>query len=517
MRRDNCINPPKKRDTDMDEREVVATLTYLAGARQQFRLSELRQYLSEALPLPDLAALVAPHLPGLNLAMSDAGGDYQISRLQKAVPFIPTDADRERQESFFASPKVPERFQQLFEDYVAKKTGKDWDDPVVLERIRNAILAQKSTYWDERPDRTISYRKGYQVLAYLTYHLPVSMVQCEHILWQLASDGLFKTRMTILDVGTGPGTVPLAVIDLLDRLEDCRAEIHTVEQSEENLEAFRAIVPPAAKMEGKVRVMPPIQTDLLSISPSDLPKNIDLMVFSSVLNELRTLSVSERADLVSGLMENLAEDGTLLIIEPADLVNSTTLRETALALVGHGLGIYSPCSFLWGTRCRAERCWSFEQKGNMQPTRLMVRVSEGREAYRYLNTDIKYSYAIIRKDRSSRRPYRVPRGAKFARFSDLHRHRDREINVVGVLVSGNLGDKDGGFFKLCDGTPAKPVYAAVNPHLPEEIRDALQGVPYGDIVELFGVVVRYNKDHDAYNLVVTRNTRIRRVPCSVQG
>jgi len=153
----------------------------------------------------------------------------------------------------------------------------------------------------------------------------------------------------------------------------------------------------------------------------------------------------------------------------------------------------------------------------MLPTRLMVRVSESSEPYRYLNTDIKYSYAVIRKDRSSRRPYRVPRGAKFARFSELHRHLEREINVVGVLVSGNLGDTNGGFFKLCDGTPAKPVYAMVNPHLPEEIRDVLPGIPYGEIVELLGVTVRYNRDHDAYNLVVTRNTRIRRIRCSTQA
>jgi len=302
----NCINPPQKTDTLMDEREVVATLTYLAGARQQFMLSELRQYLSEELPLPRLAALVAPRLTGLNLSMSEADGDFLISRLPKTAPFIPGDADRERQEAFFASPKIPEQFQRLFENYVAKKTGKAWDDPVVLERIRNAIVAQKSTYWDERPDRTISYRKGYQVLAYLTYHLPVSMVQCEHILWQLVSDGLFKTRMTILDVGTGPGAVPLAVIDLLSRLDGCRAEIHTVEQSEENLEAFRAIVPPAAETEGKATIMPPIRADLLSLSLSDPPKGLDLMIFSSVLIELRTLSVSDRADLVFRLTDYLA-------------------------------------------------------------------------------------------------------------------------------------------------------------------------------------------------------------------
>ena len=56
------------------------------------------------------------------------------------------DAGRERQLAFFRNPEVPDYIQRLVEGYIERKTTKAWDDPVVLDRMRNAILVQKSRY-----------------------------------------------------------------------------------------------------------------------------------------------------------------------------------------------------------------------------------------------------------------------------------------------------------------------------------------------------------------------------------
>ncbi|KUG19468.1 MAG: small ribosomal subunit Rsm22 family protein [Methanomicrobiaceae archaeon] len=431
-----------------------------------------------------------------------------------APPLALSASERRRQKAFLFAPEIPGHIQELVEGYIEQKTGKPRDDPKVLDRLRNAVMVQKSRYWNRRERKAIPYRKGYQVLGYLAYHFPVYMIQFEHILLQLADDGLLKDRMRILDAGTGPGVVPLAVIDFLGRLDDGRAEIHAIERSEEHLEAYAALVPPAAAAAGgRVRVMPPIRADIASLSPDTIPDGIDLLVFSNVLNELSDQSIDERADIVMALAEKVADGGIVVIVEPADLANATTLRQTALALTDRGLAMHRPCSFIWGTRCRPERCWTFEQKGNIRPTRLAERLAGESGAYRFVNVDIKYASAVLRKGGLPRQAVRVPRGAKFARFSQLGRHRDRHINAVGALMSGDLGSGAGSVYLLCDGTPAKPVYAVVPARLRGEIRSALRKVPYGDIVELHDVIVRYNREHDAYNLVVHKKTRIRRVAC----
>jgi len=38
--------------------------------------------------------------------------------------------------------------------------------------------------------------------------------------------------------------------------------------------------------------------------------------------------------------------------------------------------------------------------------------------------------------------------------------------------------------------------------------DLITSAPYGSILELRNVLVRYNKTHDAYNLLVSRNTKV---------
>ncbi len=424
-------------------------------------------------------------------------------------PLTISDAGRERQLAFFQAPEVPDYIQRLVEDYIERKTTKAWDDPVVIDRMRNAILVQKRRYWK---GHRVSYRKAYQVLGYLAYHAPVYLVQFEHILWQIIGQGLAKPHMRILDVGTGPGVVPLAIIDLLGRVGTGSADIHAVERSEEHLEAYSAIVPAAAAARGgAVRVENPIRADIMALAKEDLPDRIDMMIFSNVLGELRNMKVEERADLVVGLADRLAPDGTIVVVEPADLENATAMRRTVRAIADRGLTIYSPCSFMWGTPCNPERCWTFEQRGNIRPTRLMERLAEEGDSYRFINVDIKYSSALLRMDGKVQQTYRVPPGAKFARLSHLHRHRDRMINVVAALMSGNLGDERTGVYKVCDGTPAKPVYAVIPATLRGPNRDILGELAYGDIVGFSRVLVRYNRDHDAYNLVILPRTGIRPV------
>ena len=68
----------------------------------------------------------------------------------------------------------------------------------------------------------------------------------------LARDGLLKTSMDILDIGTGPGVVPLAIADFYSGLmTHARPSVNSLERSEEHIEAFtylrNACVPPGGQ------------------------------------------------------------------------------------------------------------------------------------------------------------------------------------------------------------------------------------------------------------------------------
>jgi hypothetical protein len=492
----------------MTAKDTISTLKYIAGTRPAFFLSEILCCLDEPLSVDEVFALIRPRLQELNLAAEKTGDDYRITRCVPARPYCLNDGERRRLFLFFSGHALPSPIERSIEQYITKKVGKDWDDPVILGRLRRAITAQKDGYWRPERKQPVKYTKGYSVLGYLAYHFPVYFMQTEHLLAMLARDGLLKQSMTVLDAGTGPGVVPLAIADFYSRLDGARATVYSVERSEEHIEAFVFLRDACVPKGGRVGIKRPVNADVRDLPDAALKEKIDLVVFSNVLNELSGTSADERADIVMRTAENLAQDGSILIVEPAEESASTRLRQLSLALKKRGLAIHSPCSFVWGTNCTPDRCWSFVTAPEIRPTALMKALADCDEPYRYVNTDIKYSYVVLQKDGRRKETCRVPPKSKVLRLSSIHRHTGRRVNVIASKMSEDLGDARTHVFLLCDGSAQGPVYGVLPSFHITPANDLLMQAPYGTILELQNVLVRYNKAHDAYNLLVNRNTKI---------
>ncbi|MCK9630476.1 MAG: methyltransferase domain-containing protein [Methanoregula sp.] len=487
---------------------LITTVKYVAGTRPAFHLSEIIPYLDDPVSVDEIYRIISPELPRLGLTAKKTGDDVEISRVLPGPAYILNDREQKRIDTFLAGREIPVTLAEAIERYITKKAAKDWNDPTVIERLRKAITAQKDDYWKPSHKRSLRYTKGYRVLGYLAYHFPVYFMQTEHLLAGLARDGLLKKSMTILDVGTGPGVVPLAIADLWSRLDGARAAVYSIERSEEHIEAFLSLRDAFVPRGGPVSIKPPVKADMLEPLPSTLPEKFDLIIFSNVLNELPESPVETQAGIVERITERLAPEGTVLIIEPADEDNSTRMRTLTAELHQRGIFIHAPCSFIRGTPCTAPRCWSFTTAPVIRPTRLMEALARCEESYRYVNIDIKYSYAMLRKDGVRRDGYRVSPGSKFLRLSKLHSAVEKRVNVAVVKMSGELGDVKNHLFKVCDGTAKTPVYAVLPAFHMTPGNEALRSAPYGTVLEMRGVLVRYNKAHDAYNLLVSRNTEI---------
>ena len=452
--------------------------------------------------------IISSKLPALGHMAKKNRTDFETSRIPPAQPYLLNQQESKRQNAFFTERSIPHVLAQSIEQYITKKTGREWDDPVIIERIRRAIVAQKDEYWKPVQKRSLQYTKGYSVIGYLAYHFPVYFMQTEHLLMMLARDGLLKTRMDILDIGTGPGVVPLAIADFYSRLDDARATVWSLERSEEHIEAFTYLRNACVPLGGRVSVKRPVKTDSRSIDRVELPDTFDLLVFSNVLNELVDPATDVQADIVTQLSKRLALDGSILIVEPADEENATRMRTLTVTLLKRGLSMFGPCAFLWGSTCTAPRCWSFETAPAIRLPRLMKTLACCEGSYRYVNTDIKYSYAILRTDSHKRKSYHLSAGSRFLRFSKLHLHVGKRINVAGIKMSAELGNARSHVFKLCDGTAKTPVYAVLPSYHITSENDLIISAPYGSILALQNVLVRYNRQSDAYNLLVNRNTRI---------
>ncbi|MFA6362959.1 small ribosomal subunit Rsm22 family protein [Methanoregula sp.] len=492
----------------MSEKQFLSTVKYVASTKPAFLLSEIAVYLDESETVDQMYTALLPHLANLGLTAKKIDKDYEVSRLLPSPAYCLNAVEEQRLGEYLDLQGLPPTYEEAIGQYITRKTGKDWSDPVIIERLRRAIVAQKDDYWKPTNKRSLQYSKGYSVLGYLAYHFPVYFMQSRYLLAQLARDGLLKREMTILDLGTGPGVIPLAIADFWTCLDTARATVFPVERSKEHIEAFSYLAKSVATKDSPVTIKPALEADITAPVDVALPERIDLMVFSNVLNELADLPVAARADIVMKYAERLSPDGTILIIEPAEEATSTGLRVMSLALKKRGLSIYAPCTYVWGTNCTPDRCWSFVTAPCIRPIRIMNTLAACNEPFRYVNTDIKYSYVMLRKDGKTRSPCCIPKDTNALRLSRIHLNVGKRINVVAAKMSEDLGDKETHMFRLCDGSAEKPVYGVLPAfHITPENQE-LVSAPYGAVLVIRNVLVRYNPAHDAYNVLVSRNTQI---------
>jgi hypothetical protein len=486
--------------------EIFSLAKYLASSRSEFSLSEMNQYLSKRYEEKELFEILKMHFFDLGLFCSP---DLKCSKLVKrALP--PDEAVVMELEGLLKDPGLPLRIEKLVSSYVERTCGKNWNTGDTARLIRENIVSQKEEYW--KGEGGSGYPK-IRIVSYLLYHFPVYFCQYQYLLLELFKGGLLSNKMRIIDAGSGPGTISLSTVDFFRKLQDVYSRnnmdvklsirIESIEKELENITCYKELCEnyPSGGS-ANIIIVEPVRSP---IETAPVPHGADLIVFSNVLAELKSMP-PERANVVERIASG-SKDPTLIIIEPADLDNSKALRITQQTLFRKGFNVYSPCSFIWGKMCSGDNCWSFKEQGNITAPDFMKKIADTVDPYRYINTDMKFSYVILRKDGASKHNYRAK--GKFMAISNLKKHIEKHINVAASVLSGNLGNEKTFVFKICDGTARDPCYAIMPVyHISENNRELLE-TGYGDILEIFDVLVRENKECSSINLLVTRNTIVR--------
>jgi predicted O-methyltransferase YrrM len=492
----------------MEGDEVLAAFEAYAGSRDYFSLREFRDTCCPAKELQPLLLSLLPTLSRLSLGWRGSARDYRIFRTPQKTPVSLPDAAARAFAMQIGREAALAGLQDLTEQYLESKTGKPWDDPLVLQRIRSAIMQQKGQYWKEGESRRIGYRKGYAVFAYLSYHAPVFFSQFQHVFLMLVQDGLVPNHARILDIGSGPGVVALAVSASARSIPDFSAELFALERSEEFLESYRFLVTRFTKGEPRITAYHATSGDLRDADTLLLPSALDLIVMQNVTNELVDESPEGKALYLKRLSRLLAPHGCMIIIEPAERRNAIELRKMVQAAESQDLQLHSPCTCIRQARCAAERCWSFVKKPSIQPTRLMHALAGNNEAFRFENTDIKFSYAVLVKDQRRRHSYSPGKSSSFLPLSSLKDRIGRRVDVAAALMSGDIGNRGTHVFLVCDGTSRQPVYVVLPYfHLSGENQELLS-LPYSSILEINGALVRFNRNHGAWNLFLTRDSQV---------
>jgi len=249
-------------------------------------------------------------------------------------------------------------------------------------------------------------------LAYLAYYLPVNLPKVQTLLAELPTRpeeaDSPPSPFSVLDVGCGPGTATLGVLDWIRQNpahSRSAVQVVAVDRSAAGLRECEHLwkLYTRADPSPDTRLLP-VRADLERLRLADQPEirqhaPYDLIVAANVLTELFLTSrdpIARRVKLVQSLLKLLHRDGTFMIVDPALRAVSRNLHRLRDVLVEeNACTVYSPC--LHEQPCPAlvkPEDWCHEERP-WTPPPLVAAIDR---QVGFIKDALKFSYLLLRKD-----------------------------------------------------------------------------------------------------------------------
>ena len=240
--------------------------------------------------------------------------------------------------------------------------------------------------------------------AYVLYFAPVNLAKCLSVLAELPP--LPARSLRVLDLGSGPGVGALAMFHYLSCEGHTRqggTKLVLADRNREILAEARSLWNSLASTMPAFEA-PGLQTVLLNLERPGprapwKQQTFDLILVVNSLNELFRFArdpIARRAKLLEQVLESLALDGTLVVIEPALRQTTRELHGVRDRLVTEGKAtVYSPC--LHERSCPAllhPDDWCHEERPWSPPA--MIEAID--RAVGFMKDSLKFSYLVLRKD-----------------------------------------------------------------------------------------------------------------------
>lgn len=392
---------------------------------------------------------------------------------------------------------LPERYDRALERRLTGRFGDNWSTGESGDELREAIRRLKEDYYR---DRNVAYGPV-AALGYAVYHLADSYAASQYVLSDLAHRGLLGRSLRVLDVGAGVGGPALGLFDLV---------------GDDALVDYRAIEPsPAAEVLGSLldetgrNVHWDIDRTTAEAFEPDGP--YDVVLFANVLSEL-----ADPSAVVERYARAVDDDGSLVLLAPADKRTAIELREVERAVEGStDLGVYSPTARLWPGARPADRCWSFDVRPDLAvPATQHALDARAGDTGEFVNADVQFAYAMLRPDGRRLLDW-SPSPSTYAELADSENHVTDRVDVAAVKLSHDLADDGNPFFLIGDGSQQVDHFAVTTRET--GLNDGLRTAEYGDGLVFEQVLVLWNDDEEAYNLVVDDQTIVDIVPARGDG
>jgi ribosomal protein RSM22 (predicted rRNA methylase) len=226
----------------------------------------------------------------------------------------------------------------------------------LLQELAGEVKALSDAYVEpEKCDWKALYTNTAAVQAYLLYYLPVNLVKLFPLLKELAKGGAFdvaqRQHLSVLDIGCGPGTFMLGLLEYIcrarrqDSAGPASLSLTGIDRSTDNLAAagrlLRQYCSPGCLPQGMTVTASFRQGSVLSPDFLNSTELFDLIIAGNVLAELQGAALSS---CLAAITEHLAPGGALIIVDPGTRLAARRLLEVRnMLLQNTEMRLYAPC------------------------------------------------------------------------------------------------------------------------------------------------------------------------------
>ena len=317
--------------------------------------------------------------------------------------------------------KLPSLVENVIDHRVKQLLGISSDNQFKsrdLQRLSLKVKQLSDYFTKKQEERPQFYLEDKDLMAaYLAYFLPSNLLKINKPLLELTnhSQGNLLSpsgkKMSILDLGCGPGTASLGVINFLANGQVFEKEIElsitAADNTQQNIDEANIMMRrlwEAYSDNLSARNITSLTTKCLKLDMRDSGRQLenekyDLVILSNSIGETlqNETAGSEGAKMIDSLIINhLKKDGSLLVIEPALRESSRRLLKVRDEILkGENINLYSPC--ITQAECEAlinKKDWCHE--GYVWEKSSLIKEIDSRTGFN--KSLLKYSYIILRED-----------------------------------------------------------------------------------------------------------------------
>jgi SAM-dependent methyltransferase len=357
------------------------------------------------------------------------------------------------------------------------------------------------------------YSKTHHV--YVLYYLCINIYKIWKPLMDLLITNKLKRNITVLDIGTGPGSVAIGIIEFFRVLASIYKEqefcirFTLVDSQAKFLDYSKNIIKDINNtISGNLRIETQWQHREISNSTKlEYDEDFDIVTISNFINAFEHDMTFNADQFLIDIKKVLRKDGNIIIIEPGNKEECIALKELRNSLYNRKeFGVYAPCASIWCQRQNFDcTCFTSYNLPWKKPIIVNVLHDKGLNKLKY-KSYVSFNYLILRKDLSRKYLTEINK-LDYTMLSDIENFSGERINIKGIL---RFKSENTSTISLCDGSidsSRYPVYINLNDKTNQRNYKILSRVNMGELITVRNARIKTRKK-DKIELEIDEKTKV---------